>query len=105
MFWNKVIDLVRLENGCTEEGAPTVVEVGRTSVYANSQHVGMEKWAAARSVGLHADAAIEIRSIDYDGEQVCELDGDAYDIERVYNRGEWTNLTLKKRLGTVSASA
>lgn len=104
MLWNKVVDLVRLKDGCTEEGAPTFEEVGRTKVFANNNHIGMEKWAAAKSIGLHADAAIEVRSIDYNGEQVCEFDGCAYDVERVYDRGEWTNLTLKKRLGTVIAN-
>lgn len=100
MFWDRYIDLIKLEGGCTEEGAPTENEVSRTQTFANANHIGFEKWVAAKSIGLHADAAIEIRSIDYNGENACEIDGQMYDIERVYDRGEWTNLTLKRRLGT-----
>lgn len=70
----------------------------RTDVFVNRYTLGAAAWAAARSNGLHSDSTVEMRSCDYNGEQVVEYQGETYDVERVSNKGEFTTLTLAKRL-------
>lgn len=80
------------------EGVKSDVVSAEATVFANQMHMGMESWAAARSEGLHADSSIQVRSEEYDGHNRCTLDGVEYEIERAYDTGEYTTLTLKRRL-------
>ena len=79
------------------DGSTSEEETGR-QVFVNSRRTGATAWAAARSAGLHADAEVQLRSCDYAGEQQLEMDGGEYEVERVRDDGEFTMLTLKRRL-------
>lgn len=67
-------------------------------VFANEFSIGASTYMAAQEAGLHADAEIQLRSIDYGGENVAVLNGDEYTVERVEDSGDFTRLTLAKRL-------
>lgn len=67
-------------------------------VYANKYTIGMTTYVNARSAGLHADAELQLRTVDYDGENIAILEGIEYTVERVSDSGEFTYLTLAKRL-------
>lgn len=82
------------------EGVPSESEE-RTEVFANRRSVGLSTWVAARAAGLHADAEIEIRSADYSGQPRAEVDGEEYEVEKARCTGEFTVLTLKRRLPNV----
>ena len=68
------------------------------TVFANPRHIGLEAWAVARTHNLHADYAIQVRSMEYKGQQRCEIDGQLFEVERSYDLGEYSTLTLKQRL-------
>ena len=68
-------------------------------VYANVYEIGLNSYIAAQAAGLHADAEIQMRSIDYEGEQAVAFDGKEYTVERVSETGEYVRLTLARKLG------
>ena len=67
-------------------------------VYANVYEIGLNSYLAAKASGLHADAEIQMRSADYDGEGIVEFGGREYMVERVSDSGEFTRLVLARRL-------
>lgn len=98
MRWNKVVDLYTVTTAMDAAGDHKETVSEATTVFANPRHIGTEAWAAARNLGLHADASIEVRTWEYSGQNRCEMDGVEYEVERAYDTGEYTNLTLKRRL-------
>lgn len=81
------------------DGTGQQVEVRTaTPTYVNMRQMGATAWMAARSAGLHADAHVEVPTFDYDGQQVIEIDGTEYTVERVQAIGDVTYLTLERRL-------
>ena len=69
-----------------------------TQVFVNVYDVGLSTWMAARSAGLHADAEIQLRSLDYSGQERVLMDGIEYEVERVSDTGDFTRLVLARRL-------
>lgn len=67
-------------------------------VFANQYSIGATTFMAAQEAGLHADAEIQLRAVDYNGENIALFDGDEYTVERVESEGDFTRLTLAKRL-------
>lgn len=98
MRWNKVVDLYTVTTTRNAAGDHVEAVSEPVTVFANPRHIGTEAWAAARNLGLHADASIEVRTWEYSGQNRCEMDGVEYEVERSYDTGEYTNLTLKRRL-------
>ena len=99
MRWDKVVTFQLVETTRDDEGVPREAVTEESTVFANSRHMGLEAWAAARSLGLHADASIQVRSMEYDRDyNRCFVDGREYEIERTHDTGEYTTLTLKRRL-------
>ena len=96
--WNKTALLQKVVTARNSEGVTTEVVESEATVYANPMRMGAESWAAARSVGLHADSSIQIYSAEYADYNRCKVDGVEYEIERVHDSGEYTTLTLKRRL-------
>lgn len=96
--WNKTAKLQKVVTAKNKEGVPSESVADDKTVFANQMHMGMEAWSAARSEGLHADSSIQVRSPEYGGHNRCIVDGVEYEIERAYDTGEYTTLTLKRRL-------
>lgn len=67
-------------------------------VFVNTYSIGLSSFMAAREAGLHADAEIQLRSVDYGGENIAVLDGKDYTVERVDGSGDFATLTLARRL-------
>lgn len=82
-----------------DRGNPCDVEVNSRTVFANRYSIGTTAWVAARSAGLKADAQVSLRSCEYAGQQRATIDGVEYEVEAAQDRGEFTRLTLKRRLG------
>ena len=90
-----VLEAVSVSIGDEGEAVETVTE---QQVFCNPFRVGASTWLAAMSAGLHADAQVELRTCDYDGQQRIVLRGVRYDVERANDLGEFTRLTLSRRL-------
>lgn len=97
MKWNKVATLQRVGTVKNDEGVPKEGVLAEWDVFANSRYMGLESWSAARQQGLKADASLQVRSLELDGANRCIVDGVEYEIERSYDTGEYTTLTLKRR--------
>lgn len=97
MRFNSECTLVTLTQTKDEEGN-AVYEQQETEVFCNEYSVSTSSFMAAQSAGLHADAEVEIRSCDYEGQEIAVLDGTEYNVERVERTGDFTRLTLAERL-------
>lgn len=97
MKWNKVATLQEIGTVKNDEGVPRESLVAEWTVFANPRYMGMESWAAAREQGLKADASLQVRSMELGKANRCIVDGVEYEIERSYDTGEYSTLTLKRR--------
>lgn len=97
MKWNKVARLQKVVTARNAEGVPKESVESEWDVFANPRYMGMESWAAARQQGLKADASLQVRSMELGEANRCIVDGVEYEIERSYDTGEYTTLTLKRR--------
>lgn len=70
----------------------------RKPVFCNRYTMGSATWASAVDAGLRADAELQLRSVDYEGEDEVIYHGREYDVTRVSDSGEFCRLTLGRRL-------
>lgn len=97
MKWNKVATLQEIGTVKNDEGVPQEAVISEWTVFANPRYMGLESWAAAREQGLKADASLQVRSMELGKANRCIVDGVEYEVERSYDTGEYTTLTLKRR--------
>lgn len=69
----------------------------RRTIHANEFAVSATESYAAGAQGLKADCQYQVRSIDYEGEELFEVGDVEYTIIRVERRGEWTRLTGERK--------
>ena len=67
-------------------------------MYSNTFSIGLSAFMAAKEAGLHADSEIEVRAVDYHGENIVAIDGVEYTVERMQEYGDFVRLTLARRL-------
>lgn len=96
--WNATAVLVMVTDALNDEGSPVETHEER-QVFCNLRHMGATEWQACKQAGLQADGQIQVFSSDYHGEQRVVVRGITYDIERVLEIGDYTHLTLARRLG------
>lgn len=99
MRYGTVVMLREVSVTVGEDGVPRQMPVD-SPCFANPFALGASAYAAARAAGLHADAQFQVRSCDYGGQQLAVVDGVAYDVERAEETGEFTVLTLARRLSS-----
>ena len=96
MRYAKDITLIAVKSSQMDNGSwSEVLEEKQT--FCNPYAIGTSAYMAAQVAGLHADAEVELRSCEYDGQQRAVIDGIEYSVERVLEKGEFTRLTLSKR--------
>ena len=93
------IDLYDAEAGVDTYGNSVRTRANESRVLANRQRVSLGSYEAGKSVGLTPDAVVQVRSADYAGQTRCVLDGEEHFVEAAADSGEFTRLTLRKRLG------
>lgn len=99
MEWNEVIGLVKVDTVADKRGISIEVESEPREVFANRRKLTLSTFYSFHQSGLDPSASFEVRSQDYEGEQRCIHEGLEYDISWAQDRGEWTVLTLVRRLG------
>lgn len=70
-------------------------------VYANKKSVRQSEAYQASAVGLKPEIMFEIHSIDYESEERIKFNDKVYEIIRVYDRGEVTELICSAMSGGV----
>lgn len=95
MRWNETVTLLAKpylhqdEAGNVHTGWPE-----RRERFCNAYTVGADAWSAAIDLGLRADAEVQLRAVDYGGEEEVEFRGVEYDVERVTHSGDFVRLQL-----------
>lgn len=79
-------------------GEPTRA-VEWSKVYADKKSVRQSEFYAGRNAGLKPEMTLVVRSIEFDNHEKAQVDGKVYDITRVYDKGEYTELTLTAPTG------
>lgn len=97
MRFNSECILIELNQTQDAEGN-AVYERVETESFCNEYSVSTSSFMAAVSAGLHADAEIELRAIDYGGQPIVELESVEYNVERTEKSGDLIRLTLARRL-------
>ncbi len=69
-------------------------------VYANKKSVRQSEVYQAAVAGLKPELMFEVQSIEYEQEERVEFNGKLYEILRVYDRGEVTELTVSAMTGS-----
>lgn len=95
--FNSEATLIGIKMIMNEIGVPSEEEVQRNVMVNVFNHSG-DASLAARAQGLRLEAVIQVRSCDYQGEQRCLFKGKEYEIESPVDTGEFTRLTLVRRL-------
>lgn len=97
MRWTDAATLISHETYQDEDGAWHEGEPVRTHVFCNRRSLSAARMSEAVDVGMRAEAEIEVRTCDYDGQTEVEYMGCTYDAEP-YWRGDTTYLTLGRRI-------
>lgn len=96
--WNETVGLLSSpERYQDDEGIWHDGKQKPREVMCNRIRVGGSTWANAKAAGLKADARIQIRSCDYNGEAEVIFDGLEMDVEGVSDAGEFVTLTLGRK--------
>lgn len=97
--WNDTCELISSpERHQDAEGNWVQGPQEATEVFCNRYSVGGSTWASVVDAGLRADAEVQVRSADYAGQDEVRYRGVEYDVTRVQDSGEFTRLTLGRRL-------
>lgn len=97
-MWKDVIEL--------GQQTETIVnfEVSKTwewrEVYANKKSVRQSEAYQAAAIGLKPELMFEIQSGEYEQEERVSFNGKLYEITRVYDRGEVTELVCTALAGS-----
>lgn len=60
--------------------------------YANKKSIRQSEFYQAQATGLSPELAFEVRSMEYENEQLLKYDKTTYRVMRTYNKGEHTEL-------------
>ena len=115
MRWNEVITFLSMgEQYQDSSGAWHQGERHERLVYCNEYTIGLVAMAHLRSntvrmangnepidVGLRNEHMVEVRAIDYEGEDKCLYHGEEYEVMYVSGQGDKRLLTIGQRFGTV----
>ena len=94
--WSDVISLIALEEGLNENGFPEIVEGEPREVFANRLEIYTNEHYQAKQSGITIQYKFEVRSVEYEGEEVVEYKGERYNVERRFEKSEFIELTLKR---------
>lgn len=68
-------------------------------VFANKKSVRQSEFYEARNLGLKPELVFEVHSFEFNNYEKIKYEGKEYDIIRVYDKGEITELTVTSFTG------
>lgn len=83
MFGDIANLITKTPDGTDDNNDPKFNETS-VQIFCNRRSVRQTEFYQARSQGLKPEVVLEMRSIDYNGEEEAEFDGKRYDIIRTY---------------------
>jgi len=94
MRWNETCTLVDKSYVPDVEGVPQPAET-RTVVFCNPRTVGAHTWSSMYEIGISADAQIQVRTCDYEGQRDVLYRDKWFSVEIVQEKGDFSVLTLR----------
>lgn len=91
MLYKDIIELITVTTTQNELGDDIESKTYK-QVYANKKSIRQNEFYQAMNNGLKPEIMFEIRSIDYNNEQILRYNNKEYSIIRVYDKGEITEL-------------
>ena len=67
----------------------------KSDVFCNPFSIGAHTWSSMYEIGISADAELQIRSCDYDGQRDVFYREKWYSVEIVKEEGDFVRLTLR----------
>jgi hypothetical protein len=95
--WSDVIYLFGITEGTDSDGFSSPVEGEPKLVFANKKSVRSQEYYLAKQSGIELSYMFDVRSVDYEGEEKLVFDNNEFIIERVYEKGEFTELICKRK--------
>lgn len=97
-MWKDIIELGQQAE--TIEHFEVVKSWVYKQVFVNKKSVRQSEVYQAATVGLKPELMFEVRSLDYDNEERVKYNGKLYEITRIYDKGEITELICSARTGS-----
>ncbi len=79
-----IISLIRREETGVDPHGNAVYTETETLVYAEDISIRQTEFFQAAAVGFKPERCLKMYAFEYHGEQLCELDGERYNIYRTY---------------------
>lgn len=113
--WNRMVTFLSPAEGYQdEEGSWHYGEPAKREVFCNEYTIGIMAMSHLRSsevrmvndnaptdVGIRNEHMVQVRSVDYDGEDRCIYEGEEYEILYSTGAGEMRMLTIGQRIGSM----
>jgi len=99
MLFKDIIDLVAITTAKDPDGFPVTTETKRT-IFADKKSVRQSEFYQAAAQNIKLELMFDVRSIDYQGEELLEYERQRYKIVRTYDKdGELTELVCSRLEG------
>lgn len=106
-IWTDELVLIRLmqpEKRVNENGFPNPAVEERNTVFCNKKSVGYSEYYKSQQIGIQVACKVEIHIVDYQGEEIAELEGKRYSILKSYKiddeKIELTLSDLRQKAGS-----
>lgn len=84
MSTDVLVTLVKKGASTRDEHGNAVYPETETTIYGKQRSVKQTEFFQAAAVGFKPDLMIEVYAFEYNGEELCEIDGNRYTIYRTY---------------------
>ena len=91
MRWSDVLYLLK-EITTENDMGDIITDIEKRMVYGDKKSIRQSEFYQAQATGLRPELAFEIRSIEYDDEELIEYNEKTYQIIRTYDKGEFIEL-------------
>lgn len=95
--WSDVLTLLEAGGGIDDDGFAITEPHSPVDVYANRKSIRSTEYYAAKQAGIELSYMFEVRSMEYDGQDIVDHEGERFEVERTYEKGEFIELVLRKR--------
>lgn len=97
MTFDHEIHLIGLVEGEDDYGFPVSEEQIKPPILAKRLSVRSSEFWQAKQSGVNLTYVFEVHSFEYNGEEKLSFEEQEYNIERTYNKGDYTELTCARK--------
>lgn len=94
-----VVNLIKENVTVDQYGNEAVTTGAPREVFASVKSVGRNEFYAAAHAGLKPEIVLQIRAVDYQGEEQAEYNGLTYQVIRTYQTStDWIELVCERKV-------